>query len=200
MKRSLWLSVLSLAFSIPAWSITVLQLNLEQLTGLSEKVFDGRCVDIQQETDARGRNVQKVTFDVIEMLKGEPSAQITFRQIGLVDGGSDIGGGVKIEGLDRDLPRYQLGEEAVVFLSAPGSSGLTTPVGLEQGKFAVVETDGAKTVVNGAGNRGLFIGADKSLKMKAMAVTSTDRALIRTNGGALPYDTLVSFVKKLANP
>jgi hypothetical protein len=203
MKRSLWLAAFVLALSPPAWALTVLQLNLEQLTGLSEKVFVGRCVDVQQEKDAKGRNVQKVTFDVIEMLKGDPEAQVTFLQLGLVDGtagapGLSLPSDVRVQSLDRDLPHYEVGEESVVFLSAPGGSGLTSPVGLEQGKFAVQSEDGSKTVVNGAGNRGLFIGANKSLKIKSLTLTSADQKLMKTNGGPLPYDTFVSLVKKLA--
>jgi hypothetical protein len=202
MKRSLWLAAAALLVSAPVWALTVLQLNLEQLTGLSEKVFVGRCVDVTQEKDAKGRTVQKVTFDVLQMLKGEPEKQVTFQQLGFVEGaaGLDAATDVQVQSLDRDLPHYQVGEESVVFLSAPGGSGITAPVGLGQGKFAVSGSGEAKTVVNAAGNRGLFIGANKSAKLKTMSLTSADKSLMAANGGALPYDAFVSFVKKLANP
>jgi len=205
MKRSFWLAVIALAFSISAGALTVLQLNLEQLTGLSEKIFVGRCVDVTQEKDAKGRTVQKVTFDVLQTLKGDPETQVTFRQLGFVEGAAGLESlqtppDVQVQSLDRDLPHYQVGEESIVFLSAPGDSGITAPVGLGQGKFTVMETGGAKTVVNGAGNRGLFIGADKSPKIKAMFLTSADKSLMKVNGGALPYDAFVSLVKKLAIP
>ncbi|HEX5036399.1 MAG TPA: hypothetical protein VFX30_04510 [bacterium] len=202
MKRSLWLAAVALALSAPAWALTVLQLNLEQLTGLSEKVFVGRCVDVAQEKDAKGRTVQKVTFDVLQTLKGEPEKQVTFRQLGFVESaaGLEAPTDVQIQSLDRDLPHYQVGEESIVFLSAVGGSGITAPVGLGQGKFTVSGTGASKTVVNGAGNRGLFIGADKSPKIKTLSLTSADKGLMKTNGQALPYDAFVSLVKKLATP
>lgn len=197
---SVWASLLFLA-ALPAQALMVLQLNLEQLTGLADKVFAGRCVSVEGEKDAMGRNVTKVTFDVTENLKNTPEKQVTFRQIGLVDGGDDIGmrGGAKIEGLDRDLPRYEAGEEAIVFLSAPGDSGLTAPVGLSQGKFSVVLDGASKSVVNGAGNRGLMIGANKSVKLKALATTSAGKKLTAKNGGEIPYSDFVTLVKTLTS-
>ncbi|HSA59784.1 MAG TPA: hypothetical protein VLJ37_08885 [bacterium] len=201
MKKFLWLAVAGLFVSGSASGLTVLQLNLEQLTALSEKVFVGRCVSIDADADFKGQRVQKVTFDVIDTLKGEPSKTVTFRQLGTVDGGEDFGmkEGVKIQGLERDLPQYQVGEEAIVFLSAAGDSGITAPVGLAQGKFAVTDKAGLKTVANGAGNRGLFIGADKSPRLKTMSLTAADRKMMSVNGGELPYSDFISLVKKLAS-
>lgn len=200
MKKSLWIAALALAVSAPASALTVLQLNLEQLTSLSEKVFVGRCVGVEADGEFKGHKVQKVTFEVIDMLKGEPSKTVTFHQLGIVDGGEDLGmkEGVKIQGLERDLPQYQVGEEAIVFLSAAGGSGITAPVGLAQGKFAVTTHGGVKSVANGVGNRGLFIGADKSPRMKAMSLSPADRKMMAVNGGDLPYSDFVSLVKKLA--
>ncbi len=187
---TLLLSTLAVFAGLPVHALTVLQLNLEQLTVLSEKVFVGRCAGVEADGDFKGHKVQKVTFEVIDMLKGEPSKTVTFRQLGTVNGGADFGmkEGVRIQGLERELPRYEVGEEAVVFLGAPGGAGLTAPVGLAQGKFAVISKGDFKTVLNGAGNRGLFIGAGKNSLLKTMSVQSGD----------LPYSDFVSLVKKLA--
>jgi hypothetical protein len=200
MKRKILLGLVLLVTASPAAALTVLQLNLEQLTALSEKVFVGRCVAVEADGEFKGQRVQKVTFEVIDTLKGEPSKSVTFRQLGTVDGGEDFGmkDGVRIHGLERDLPTYQVGEEAIVFLSGAGGSGLTAPVGLAQGKFAVSDKAGIKTVANGAGNRGLFIGADKSPRLKSMSLTPADRKMMAVNGGDLPYSDFVSLVKKLA--
>lgn len=199
MKRRLLLVFALLAVSIPAFSLTVLQLNLEQLTALSEKVFIGRCASVIQEKDSSGRPVQVITYDVEEMLKGEPAARVTFRQLGLADEGSDLQGlgGVTTVGVFRELPRYTAGEEAVVFLSEESRLGLTAPVGLMQGKFDVKAADGIKTVINGAGNRGLFIGWKGSPKFKSLSLTAKEKGLVKQNGGALPLDGFVSLVKKL---
>ena len=131
-----------------------------------------------------------ITYDVEEMIKGEPTARVTFRQLGLTGDSSDHQemGDLTVVGVFRELPRYEVGEESVVFLSEEGRLGLTAPVGLMQGKFDVKVTDGKKTVVNGAGNRGLFIGWKKRLK---------EKNLVKQNGGELPLDNFVSLVKKL---
>jgi hypothetical protein len=201
MTRKIFLGLVLLAVASPAAALTVLQLNLEQLTALSEKVFVGRCVSVTPGKDDEGRRIQDVVFEVSEILKGEPEGRVSFRQLGIVDSGTDFGmkGGARIQGLDRELPRYEVGEEAIVFLSAPGKSGLTAPVGLAQGKFSVVAENGAKGVVNGKGNRGLFIGADKSPKMKTLASTAAGSRIFENNGGAIPYADFVSLVKALAS-
>lgn len=200
MKQKILFSLAFILIASVATSLTVLQLNLEQLTGLADKVFAGRCVSVEGEKDEAGRNVTKVTFEVTENLKNTPEKKVIWRQIGLVDGSDEIGmrGGMRIEGLDRELPRYEVGEEAVVFLSAPGKTGLTAPVGLSQGKFSVSGMGGEKSVINGAGNRGLMIGAGKSLKLKSLAATTAGKKLAENNGGELPYTDFVSLVKTLA--
>ena len=190
MRRRFLLLFAFLAVSSPAFSLTVLQLNLEQLTALSQKVFVGRCASVVQERDSAGRPVQVITYDVEEMIKGEPTARVTFRQLGLTGDSSDHQemGDLTVVGVFRELPRYEVGEESVVFLSEEGRLGLAAPVGFMQGKFDVKVTDGKKTVVNGAGNRGLFIGWKKRLK---------EKNLVKQNGGELPLDNFVSLVKKL---
>lgn len=202
MKRFLGVSIILLLLSVSASALTVLQLNLEQLTALSEKVFVGRCVSVEPGKDDSNRSVQTVSFEVSDVLKGEPAKTITFRQLGVEEAGREFGmkPSIRIQGLDREIPRYEVGEEAVVFLSAPGGSGLTAPVGLAQGKFTVFSKGDLKTVMNRDGNRGLFIGSDKSPKMKSLSLTSAQRNLMKAGGGELPYGDFISIVKQLASP
>jgi hypothetical protein len=99
------------------------------------------------------------------------------------------------------MPQYQIGEESVIFLSAESRLGFTSPVGLQQGQFRV-ETDASekKQVINGMGNHGLFIGWKQSPKFKSMTMTSTEKGLLKTNGGQLPYPEFLSLIKKLVSP
>ena len=181
--------------SLPSFSLTVLQLNLEQLTALSEKVFSGRCLSVTPKTDSGDRSVEEVTFEVEEMIKGEPADKIMFKQLSSSALKSTSGG----QGLASNLPQYKVGEEAVVFLSADGPLGLTAPVGLFQGKFKVtVSKNGEKRLVNGMGNHGLFLGSSRSPRIKAMTLSSQEKALLKGQADALPYDPFVSLVKKLA--
>lgn len=187
--------------SFSARALTVLQLNLEQLTALSEKVFAGRCLSVVYERDPSGRPVQTVTFEATQILKGEPEQRITFRQLRSLRSIDELGetkDGLRITGLERDLPQYEVGEEAVIFLSAEGGLGLTAPVGLAQGKFAVIDRGGAKVVINGLSNRGLFVGANKSPKFKTLSLTDRQKEILKSNGGEIGYDDFVSLVTRLA--
>ncbi len=179
-------------------ALTVLQLNLEQLYGLSEKVFLGRCLSVRPETDAAGRRIDEVTFEVTSMLKGAPEKTVVFRQ--LSGQGNDFLGGIGGSALSAGLPHYEVGEEAVIFLSAEGEIGLTAPVGLYQGKFNVAETAvGVKSVRNGLNNRGLFTAWRKSPKLKSMQQSPGVRELLQRNGGDIRLEDFLSIVHGLSS-
>ncbi len=183
-------------------ALTVLQLNLEQLYGLSEKVFLGRCLSVRPETDAAGRRIDEVTFEVEEMLKGKLTSRVTFRQL---SSASEVvqEGPVTIVGMNdliANLPVYQVGEEVVVFLSAEGEIGLTAPVGLYQGKFSIVQAaSGIKTVRNGLNNRGLFVSWRKSPRLKSLQLSPTEKGVLRQNGGEIRLEDFLSIVHKLSS-
>lgn len=180
-------------------AMMVLQLNLEQLTALSEKVFVGRCVSVVSSRDAEGRPIQTVTYDVIDMLKGASARQVTFQQLDASDEALVTLDRRGTNDLFRDLPHYTVGEESVVFLSEAGVLGLTAPIGLKQGKFSVRTTESGKLVVNDQDNQGLFLGFSKSPRMKALALNAPEAQAVRSNSGAVTYDVFVSLVRKVVS-
>ena len=185
------------SFLPSSWALTVLQLNLEQITALSQKVFVGKCISIQNRQDKSGRPAQYVTFEVEDMIKGDPEKKITFKQMGYDS--ERMEDGTVVQGVLREMPRYREGEEAIVFLSEEGRLGFTAPVGLRQGKFVVEETSpGKKMVKNGTGNVGLLLGMKKSQVLKSLTLTTGEKGLLKMNSEDLPYDTFVSLVKKMA--
>lgn len=199
-RKSLVLIVFVLLVSASVNALTVLQLNLEQLTALSEKVFSGQCVSVVSEKDASGRPVETVTFRVDKMLKGEPSDTVTFRQLSAGAEGVSAKN-TAVQGVFRELPRYQKGEEEVIFLSEEGEWGLTAPIGLSQGKFKVTtSSDGQKFVANGLANRGLFMGWKKSPAFQKAAVNAGALKLVShsRSGAPLPFEDFTSLVSKLA--
>lgn len=185
-----------------AFALTVLQLNLKQLTELSDQVFSGTCLSLRTTTDSAGRRVQYVTFQVNEMIKGPLAKKVTFKQLALA-GTAVVQGQLQMDDLVREIPQYKVGEDAIVFLSAPGRLGLTAPVGLMQGKFVIEQDEnGDKTVVNAMDNRGLFMGLKSSPAMKSMSLTSQEKLIVNSTnaGGPLPYAEFTSLVKKLSSP
>ena len=181
-KRELLLIFSALATLLsaqPAQALLTMQLNLKQLTVLAERVFVGTCVEVKETRDEQRREVQYVTFQVEEVLKGEPATEIRFKQMAN-------------KGLGADLPQYSVGEEAVVFLAAAHpETGLSAPIGLIQGKF-VIQSSGerGRQVVNGVGNRGLLVGLQKGSKVKRLSTGE--------GHGPLPFEGFVSLVKDLA--
>jgi len=201
MKRKIIFFVLVGLLATPlASALTVLQLNLQQLIGLADRVFVGKCLSVKFDTDGGGRPVQYVTYQVEDLIKGPASDRVTFKQLGASDDQMQRQeGDLTVVSVFRELPRYQAGEESIIFLSEEGSLGLTAPIGLQQGKFAVAtDASGQKTVANGMGNHGLFMGLSQSPKVKAMALSNSDKKLMKQNGGDLVYDDFVSLVKRLA--
>jgi hypothetical protein len=181
-------------------AMMVLQLNLEQLTALSERVFVGKCLEVTPMHDEKGRSVVQVTYAVSETLKGPAQNKVTFRQLSLQEVDQTTGR----EGvfLDQALPEYKVGEESVVFLSANGSSGLTAPIGFGQGKFEIVALNSGKQVRNAMGNRGLFMHMDnnpKVLKLKNQKVFNPNGDSVSVNED-LDYGDFVSTVRSLSHP
>jgi hypothetical protein len=201
MKKKLLIAFSLTFLSAGAFALTVLQLNLNQLTALSEKVFVGKCVEVRPVSGVQGRNVEQVTFEVKEMLKGTPTSRVTFKQ--LSDSGKPFKrNGMMVQTLPLGLPRYKVGQEAVIFLSHNDpTSGLTAPIGLFQGKFDVLTTDtGLKIVRNGINNQGLFVGM-KTMNKNSALKTNSEIALeqkILKNPKEIPLDDFSSLVKKLA--
>jgi hypothetical protein len=53
------------------------------------------------------------------------------------------------------LPRFEVGEELILFLYGDSSRGLTSPVGFGQGKFKVIRDKGGKQhAANGSATNG----------------------------------------------
>ena len=100
-------------------------LTLPDLVARAERVVVGRCLDLHETADPRtGLPVTEVTFAVGETLKGPAEARLVFRQLG-----------------DRahpgPAPGLAVGEDALLFLGRESASGLTAPIGFEQGRVPI---------------------------------------------------------------
>ena len=207
--RNLLLSLTALflvsLFAYSASAVLVLQINLEQMVSLADRIFVGKCVSVTDKSQG-GKTFQEVTFDIEKKIKGDFSGgQVTFRQIGSSnflkeEPDSDQKGIRTHNAFEGELPEYRVGEEAVVFLSGESRMGLTAPIGLYQGYFKTMAgKSGEKQVMNRHRNRGLFFGWKKSPTFKALSLSSKEKLLLRSKSGeGLPYEAFVSLVTKLA--
>ena len=136
----------------PVQASRVRPVNLEQMAQHADRIFSGRCVSVRAEKDTDlGLMVTRVTFAVQKAAKGNVKGRVTIRVLGGQDETTE-------QGRPMDgVPRFQVGEEVVLFLYGDSSAGLTSPVGLGQGKFSVLtDKRGQKLAVNAVGNENLF--------------------------------------------
>src|SRR5581483_4870427 len=120
-------------------AFTLAPFNVEQMAGQAEKIFAGSCIAVEENINERGLSILTVTFAVHDALKGNVGETVTFRQLNPIQPPPprpEIGGlwaAIPTFG----LPSYTKGEEAILFLQKEGRTGLTSPLGFQQGKLPV---------------------------------------------------------------
>ena len=140
------------ALPLPAEGARVRHLNLEEMTARAGRILHGRCVDVDIHLDPDlNQVVTDVTLQVIRRTKGEDAGRIRFRLLG------DQRMEASADGSLPGIPAFRRGEEVVVLLYPESGRGLTSPVGLGQGRFSVsTDKRGRRIAVNGYANEGLF--------------------------------------------
>ncbi len=164
--------------------------NISQLTARSALILRGRVVEahVERHATVRGLRTVVVTLRSEEVMKGRAGATYTFREV-IWD----------VRDID-DKAGYRKGQQWLLFLNAPNENGLTSPVGLEQGRFKVIERADRKVeVVNGRGNVGLFEGVTQAPEYKASTLSSRAQSMVSTHRqGAVMLDSLREVVRSLA--
>ncbi len=131
-------------FSLSAEATTVLPVSLETMADRAALIFHGRAISDEVKLDPVSKRVATfTTFKIIENIKGANDPTVVVKQIGGQLPGSKIIH--KIHG----IPRFEVGEEYIVFLPTPSRIGFSTPIGLSQGKFTLSEHNGETVVSNG---------------------------------------------------
>ncbi len=130
-----------------------------------------------------------VTLQVDEAIKGQVGSSYTFRQF-------------IWDPRDReDAAGYQKGQKVLLLLSTPNSNGLSSPAGLEQGRFQL-STDAAGTVfaTNGRNNVGLLNGVALRAAEKGIRLAPRVAALASAQPqGPLALDDLIALIRQFAS-
>jgi len=142
--------LLAVAASAPnAQATQVRRLNLEEMIDRAGRIVVGRCESVQVTEHPGIGTVTTINLMVEQTLKGEEERLVTVRMPG-----GELPGRWRSE--IAGMPRFREGEELVLFLYPESEAGLTSPVGLGQGKFLTVrDKNGREVVRNALGNRGL---------------------------------------------
>ncbi len=123
-------------------ALMVRSVGLDELTAAADRVFIGRCVESRDVAGGLGGlPVTETTFAVVQWLKPHVHASTS---AGTASHGPHTGAArITVRQLARapglgSITRCAGGQEALLFLHPDAPSGLTSPVGLEQGVFAIV--------------------------------------------------------------
>ena len=164
--------------------------SLDQLTREADLIVHGYVTSTKVEPHPELRNLTTVviSMEVQETLKGAPRKSLQFRQYIW-----DI--------RDRlDAARYQKGEELLLMLGPVSKYGLTSPVGLEQGRFRVTRDNrGQLTAVNGKGNVGLFRSTEVRARAAGVKLSTRQTELLRQDQpGPVVLDELKDAIRTFA--
>ena len=192
-------ALLTLAFSIALFAHMPMALaqmraltlpqNITDLVNQSNLVVQGWVTEVKLQSHPTLRNLMmvSVTVQVEDIFKGAVSRNYTFHQA-VVD--------------PRDQQNrlgYRAGEHVVLFLIKPNSNGLSSPAGLEQGRFRVSQGPHSTLVAsNGLGNVGLFSRVSSQIAQNSGLNTPTRSLLAKPSPGPLDVQQVKNIVRTIA--
>lgn len=156
------------AMTVPAGAGMVLKMNLSQLTERADTIFRGQVLSVEPgKISIGGGTLPTVTYRlrVDEAFKGKfeakenaaPEVEITM--LGTFKAVVRVGNQTHLSPSLPEIPKLNVGENYVLFTTAPGKSGLRSPVGLGQGSFRIYPgANKTEFAVNELNNLGLFDG------------------------------------------
>lgn len=164
--------------------------NLDQLTDRAALILRGRVLSAKVEKHPQfpGLDTVVVTLRVTDTLKGAPRSSHTFRQYLW-----DI--------RDRlDANGYRKGQELLLLLVEPSAHGLSSPAGLDQGRFRIERNSaGREVAVNGQGNWRLFDGLAADAAKEGAALSPGSQRLVESAPrGAVAAADLMRLIRELA--
>jgi len=126
-----------------------------------------------------------VNMTVQDTYKGKARKTLEFRQY-IWDLRSQFGSG-----------EYNKGEELVLLLGPVSEYGLTSPAGMDQGRFRVFrDAKGKLVAMNGRGNLGLFNSIEKRATAAGLKLSPRVTALARQRqSGPLPLPDLAEAIR-----
>jgi hypothetical protein len=163
--------------------------NLSDLVGQSHLVVQGWVHQVTVSPHPTLRNLMTVvvTVQVEDTFKGTASPTYTFRQA-VID--------------RKDLQNkldYRVGEHVVLFLIRPNAYGLSSPAGLAQGRFRILQSpQGNLVAVNKVGNIGLFRALPAEVQQDPTLKARTRSLLSKANPGPVDLQQLKAVVQVIS--
>jgi len=156
----------------------------------AETIVHGSVISAKIEPHPELKNLSTVviSMSVQSMLKGKAQKTLQFRQFIW-----DMPGKLS-------AAEYQKGQELVLLLGPVSKYGLTSPVGLEQGRFRVThDSTGQAFATNGRGNLGLFQGTEQRAQAAKIRLSARTAGLVRqSQPGPVPLADLKEAIQGFA--
>lgn len=164
--------------------------NLHQLTDRSAVIVRGNVVSakVEKHPELTGLHTVVVKLRVKETLKGHTGSTYTFRQY-LWDL-RDI----------RNAGGYAKDQELLLLMIAPSRYGLSSPAGMNQGRFHI-ERDraGREVAMNGNGNLKLFSGLSAQAAREGKVFLPTQASLLaKHQKGPVDVRDLSALIREYA--
>ncbi len=192
LKRFLLLLVV-VALALPAWAqrgALTIPRNLDQLTNRAGIIVRGTVmsVKVEKHPEFNGLNTVVVTLQVKETLKGRAGDTFTFRQFIW-----DIRDTWEAAG-------YRKGQDLLLMMLTPNQHGLTSPAGMQQGRFRILrDKTGKELAVNEHGNLKLFDGMSAQLAKKGITLSPKYSSLVTQHRkGPVEVGDLMGLIRELA--
>ena len=168
----------------------VRQVNLTYLARRADVIVQGRVRSVHREPLPGYPDIRtvRVTLDVEDMVRGPAGDTYSFREILL---------GYR----SREGKRgYQTGQRLFLFLPSPSQYGLSSPIGIEQGRFHIARADrGKATIANEYGNAGLFMNVEREANREGVKLSRNQSLTAGIESGPVDLDAFVSLVKSLTS-
>lgn len=191
----LWLAAMAvagIALTTPAWSSSLVPVNLPEMVGKADRIVVARAVDQWTGRDERGIPANITTFDISRSLKGGPLRTLRVKQFGVTRVQPD-GLAAWIEG----MPRYEKGREYLLLLGPDSRLGFTMPVGAFQGAFEIRAAGGGrKAAVNGVGNANLLRGIDEE-GLARLGLAADEFPFVTRGRGPMHLEELETMIGRL---
>lgn len=166
------------------------QVNLTYLTRRSDVIVQGKVTEVLRESLPGYSNIStiKVTLSIEKIVRGRQGKTYTFREILIGNQPKSAKNG------------YAVGQRLLLFLPSPSQFGLSSPIGMEQGRFYIVpDTAGRLTAVNESNNAGLFSNIAQEAGKEGQKLTASQLRTASTRGGPVQLDELMSLVNKFTS-
>lgn len=165
--------------------------NLAELTDHAAVIVEGHVLTAVAEPHPDFPNLMTVvvTIAVQDALKGKPGKLYTFRQFVW-----DIKDA-------HDLLGYRKGQHVLLMMNPENQHGLTSTVGLQQGRFRIVDgPDGQPVATNGQDNVGLFEGVAATAAGKGVQFSKRGAQVVSSPPrGPVHLSDLKEIIRGLVN-